>query len=158
MLLYNKLRTLSRNPYCIGNMQVTFYGLQFFYDDEVEYPAGHILLREGQCQTSIYVLKKGSVKILKDGHEIALCDKRGDMFGEISVLTGAECTSTVKVNEDSHFFVIEDSEEFLVQNPHTTLFIAKMLAQRLTATTKNQSLFQKEVLELSKKDERCPPR
>ena len=46
-------------------MQVTFYGLQFFYDDEVEYPAGHILLREGQSQASIYVLKKGSVKILK---------------------------------------------------------------------------------------------
>lgn len=131
-------------------MQVTFYGLQFFYDDEVEYPAGHALLSEGQSQSCIYVLKKGSVKILKGGQEIALCDKRGDMFGEISALTGTECTTTVRVNETSQFFKIEDSEEFLVQNPRTTLFIAKMLAHRLTATTKSHSLFQKEVFELSK--------
>lgn len=133
-------------------MQVTFFGLQFFYDDEVEYPAGHILLREGQSQSCIYVLKKGSVKILKGGQEIALCEKRGDMFGEISALTGTECTSTVKVAETSQFFTIEDSEEFLALNPQTTLFIAKMLAQRLAATTKTQSIFQKEVQELSKED------
>ena len=158
MLLYNELQTISRNPYCISNMQVTFYGLQFFYDDEVEYPAGHILLREGQNQSCIYVLKKGSVKVLKGGHEVALCDKRGDMFGEISALTGAACTTTVRVNETSQFFMIEQTEEFLVQNPRTTLFIAKMLAQRLTSTTKNQSLFQKEVMELSKEDEGQIPR
>ena len=98
------------------------------------------------------------MKILKDGQEIALLDKRGVMFGESSALTGTECTTTFRVNEISQFFMIEDSEEFLVQNPRTTLFIAKMLAQRLAATTKNQSLFQKEVLELSKKDEGYPPR
>ena len=139
-------------------MQVTFYGLQFFYDDEVEYPAGHILLREGQNQSCIYVLKKGSVKVLKGRHEVALCDKRGDMFGEISALTGTECTTTVRVNETSRFFMIEDTEEFLVQNPRTTLFIAKMLAHRLTATTKSHSLFQTEVVELSKEDEGHIPR
>ena len=138
-------------------MQVTFYGLQFFYDDEVEYPADHILLREGQNQSCIYVLKKGSVKVLKGRHEVALCDKRGDMFGEISALTGTECTTTVRVNETSQFFMIEDTEEFLVQNPRTTLFIAKMLARRLTATTRSHSLFQKEVLELSKEDKGHSP-
>ena len=49
------------------SMQVTLNGLQFYYDDEAEYPAGYILLREGQSQSCIYVLKKGSVKILKHG-------------------------------------------------------------------------------------------
>ena len=73
-------------------------------------------------------------------------------LAEISALTGTECTTTVRVNETSQFFMIEDSEEFLVQNPGTTLFIAKMLACRLTATTRSCSLFQKEVLELSKED------
>ena len=97
------------------------------------------------------------MKILKDGQEIALLDKRGEMFGEISALTGTECTTTVRVNETSQFFMIEDSEEFLVQNPGTTLFIAKMLACRLTATTRSYSLFQKEVLELSKEDKGHSP-
>ena len=55
-------------------MQVTFFGLQFFYDDLIEYPKGHYLLKEGETQNCIYVLKKGAVKILKNSQEIALCE------------------------------------------------------------------------------------
>ena len=138
-------------------MQVTFYGLQFFYDDEVECPAGHTLLREGEKQSRIYVLKKGAVTIIKGGQEIAICDKRGDMFGEISALTGGECTSTVKVREPSVFYMIEDSDEFLEQNPRTTLIIAKMLAERLASTTRSHSIAQREVLELSREEPKHSP-
>ena len=38
-------------------MQVTFYGLQFFYDDEVECPAGHTLLREGDRGPGVLWIK-----------------------------------------------------------------------------------------------------
>lgn len=138
-------------------MQVTFYGLQFFYDDEVECPAGHVLLREGERQSRIYVLKRGAVTIIKAGQEIAICDQRGDMFGEIAALTGGECTSTVKVREPSEFFMIEDSDEFLEQNPRTTLIIAKMLAERLAATTRSHSIAKKEVLELSREEQKHSP-
>ena len=75
---------------------------------------GHTLLREGEKQSRIYVLKKGAVTIIKGGQEIAICDKRGDMCGEIAALTGGECTSTVKVREPSVFYMIEDSDEFLI--------------------------------------------
>ena len=98
-------------------MQVTFFGLQFYYDDLIEYPAGHYLLKEGQKQNCIYVLKKGKVKILKNSQEIALCDQRGDMFGEVAALTGEECSSTVRLAEASEFFVIEDADQFLVKTP-----------------------------------------
>ena len=69
-------------------MEVTFTGLQFWYDDEVDYPAGHYLLREKQSQPGIYVLKKGSVEILKNGKQVAVISKFGEMFGEISALPG----------------------------------------------------------------------
>lgn len=131
-------------------MQVTFFGLQFYYDDLIEYPAGHYLLKEGQKQNCIYVLKKGKVKILKNSQEIALCDQRGDMFGEVAALTGEECSSTVRLAEASEFFVIEDADQFLVQKPSTTLFIAKMLARRLADTTRGHAFAKMEVADLAR--------
>ena len=131
-------------------MQVTFFGLQFFYDDLIEYPKGHYLLKEGETQNCIYVLKKGAVKILKNSQEIALCDQRGDMFGEVAALTGEECSSTVRLAENSEFFVIQDADQFLVQNASTTLFIAKMLARRLASTTRSHAYTKMEVAELAR--------
>ena len=42
-------------------MQTTCYGLQFSYDEELNVPAGEVLLREKQTQKRIYVLRRGSV-------------------------------------------------------------------------------------------------
>ena len=52
-------------------MQTTFYGLQFFYEEEVEYPAGHTLLLEGRKQNHLYVLRKGVVEISMGGQRLA---------------------------------------------------------------------------------------
>ena len=78
-------------------MQVTFNGLQFWYDDEVEYPTGHYLLREKQPQQGIYVLKKGSVEILKNGKQVAVISKFGEMFGEDSHVASCDCHRSVKL-------------------------------------------------------------
>ena len=72
-------------------------------------------------------------------------------------MTGGECTSTVKVREPSVFYMIEDSDEFLEQNPRTTLIIAKMLAERLASTTRSHSIAKREVLELSREDQKHSP-
>ena len=130
-------------------MQVTFNGLQFWYDDTVECPAGHVLLREGQRQSGIYVLKKGSVEIVKQEQKVAVCDRRGDMFGEISALTGEECSTSVITTEPSIFLVVEDADTFLGQNAQTALFVAKLLARRLTDTTKSHSAAEKSLSRLS---------
>ena len=116
-------------------MQITFNGLQFFYDDEVEYPAGHYLLREGQPHPGIYVLKKGSVEILKNGKQVASISKRGEMFGEVSALTGEGCITTVRTLEPSVFLMIKDADSFLGQNARTAVFVAKLLARRLRSIT-----------------------
>ena len=116
-------------------MQVTFNGLQFWYDDEVEYSAGHYLLREKQPQPGIYVLKKGSVEILKNGKQVAVISKFGEMFGEISALTGEDCSTTVRLLQPSIFLVVKDANSFLENNAKTAVFVAKMLARRLSDTT-----------------------
>ena len=130
-------------------MQVTFNGLQFWFDDVAEYPAGHIVLREGQRQSGIYVLKKGAVEIIKQDQQMAVCDRRGDMFGEVSALTGEVCSTSVKTTEPSTFLLVEDANSFLGQNAQTALFVAKMLARRLADTTESHSEAKKKLHHLS---------
>jgi len=129
-------------------MMTTFYGLQFFYDDEVEYPAGKELVSEGHTQNRIYVLRRGSVDVYKGSNKVAHIDKRGDLFGEISALLGTQCTTTVKTHELSTFYIIEHADKFLADNAATGLYVAKMLAARLTSTTNSHALLQKKNREL----------
>ena len=123
-------------------MMTTFYGLQFFYDDEVEYPTGQELLSEGHTQNRIFVLRRGSVDVYKGSHKVAHIDKRGDLFGEISALLGTKCTTTVKTHEPSTFYTIENADEFLAENAATAFYVSKMLAARLTSTTNSHALLQ----------------
>ncbi len=120
-------------------MQVTLNGLQFWYDEVANYSAGQELLREGRKHGSIYLLKQGAVEIIKQGQRITTCNQRGDMFGEVSALTGEPCTTTVRVLEPSSFLVVEDANSFLSQNAQTALSVAKLLARRLAATTESHS-------------------
>ena len=127
-------------------MQTTFYGLQFFYEEEVEYPAGHTLLLEGRKQNHLYVLRKGVVEISMGGQRVAVVKQRGELFGEISALLGRENGASVKTLEPSTFFVIGDADAFLADNPHTTLYVAKLLAARLAHTTENLQSAKKNAL------------
>ena len=120
-------------------MQVTLNGLQFWYDEVVNYSVGHELLREGRKHDSIYMLKHGAVEIIKQGQRVTTCNQRGDMFGEVSALTGEPCTTTVRVLEPSSFLVVEDANSFLSQSAETALSVAKLLARRLAATTESHS-------------------
>jgi CRP-like cAMP-binding protein len=97
----------------------------------VDFPPGEVFLREGE--------------------------KRGELFGEISALLGIECTTTVRTREKSTLLMIEDAEEFLENHPRTTMFIAKMLAARLTDATNIQALLQREHRELKMESERPKP-
>lgn len=138
-------------------MQTTCYGLQFSYDEELKLPPGEVLLREGQTQKRIFVLRRGAVEIIKGGEVVAVVDKRGELFGEISALLGIECTTTVRTREKSTLFLIEDAEDFLEDHPRTAMFIAKMLAARLTDATNIQALLQKEQRELKREVEERKP-
>jgi len=146
-----------KNNIGFSQMQTTCYGLQFSYDEELNVPAGEVLLREKQTQKRIYVLRRGSVEIIKGGEVVAVVDKRGALFGEISALLGIECTTTVRTREKSTLFLIEDAEDFLEDHPRTAMFIAKMLAARLTDATNIQALLQKEQRQLKREVEEHKP-
>lgn len=49
--------------------------------------AGHILLKDGEVNRTLYLILEGQCRILKDGIEVALLD-RGHFVGELSFISG----------------------------------------------------------------------
>lgn len=93
--------------------------------------AGEALLEEGTHGTSVFVLQEGEVRVTVGGREITYICERGAVFGEMAVLLGRPRGATVTAVTDSSFFVIDDLLPFLRRDPEVSLFLLRMLAQRI---------------------------
>lgn len=93
---------------------------------------GDALIMQGDQQGRLFVLAKGAVEVLVHGTTICTIMKPGAVLGELSALLGVPHNATVRAMEDSEFYVIENAEKFLVENPEAAMYIAKVLAKRLS--------------------------
>ena len=100
---------------------------------ERTFEAGEVLIHEG-APGPLFVLAEGAVEILKGDLRIAIVDRPGSIFGEISVLLDVPPTATVRALERTRTFVAAEGSAFL-SRPELALTIARMLAQRLTSVT-----------------------
>ena len=101
-----------------------------------DYAAGELPVRQGDAGDSFYIIKKGTVDVIVDktqgdGVVVATLGP-GNFFGEMSLLTGAVRTASIRVKEDAEFVVI-DRESFrstLVNNPSIAESLSRILAER----------------------------
>ena len=59
------------------------------------YDAGEVICEEGLNDKWIYFLTKGRVRIVKEGKELSILEKRGEVFGEMSVIDGRPRSASV---------------------------------------------------------------
>ena len=100
-----------------------------------ELAAGTILLPEGSRSGHLYVLKLGSVEILRGETQVAVIDEPGAVFGEMSVLLNRPHTATVRAVTPITVHVFDDAESFLRSNPEIAFQVGRLLACRLNAAT-----------------------
>lgn len=93
--------------------------------------AGEYLLTQEEKTDSIYFLLEGSVKVIKDGYEIAVVSDKGAVFGEMSILLDNEHSASVQCLEDSKFYHIEHPGKYLEDHPRVIWHIAQILGLRL---------------------------
>lgn len=99
------------------------------------FPAGTELIRQGGSSGSLIVLKEGEIEVERDGAHVFSTKQPGAIFGEISVLLQRPHSATVRAVTDVQIFVIDEAARVLEAHPSWLMQIARLLAQRVTATT-----------------------
>jgi CRP/FNR family cyclic AMP-dependent transcriptional regulator len=103
---------------------------------EVEFPAGHVINRQGEIGTGFFVIVSGAVRVVRDGAEVARLGP-GDFFGELSVLDGRPRIAQVIADGPTTCLAIAtwDFEAVLMAEPRVALAILRGLAGRLRDLT-----------------------
>ncbi len=122
------------------------------------FAAGECPVRQGESGDSFYVIKKGSVDVIveKAGSDSVVATLGpGNFFGEMSLLTGAARTATIRVKDDAEFVVI-DRESFrdtLVNSPAIAESLSRILSERQAALVAQREKLDAASLERRKRDE-----
>ena len=100
--------------------------------EEVVFPHGERILRQGLTGSGFYVILEGSADVIVDGTQRATLH-RGDFFGEVSILLGEPPTADVVATSPLRCIVIAGPavEAFLVAYPRIMFRMLQAQARRL---------------------------
>ncbi|MGE0082893.1 MAG: cyclic nucleotide-binding domain-containing protein [Desulfococcaceae bacterium] len=99
-----------------------------------KYGAGDIVIRKGEPGKRLYIIVSGLVEVIgRNDASIAFLGK-GEVFGEMSLLTGEPVTATIKVAESSKVLYMEgnDFRRLLNRSASLQMYFTRLLSRRLT--------------------------
>src|SRR4051795_5089923 len=77
--------------------------------DEIQVPAGHVLVDQGQTGREAFVILDGSATVRRNGKKVATLGP-GAVVGELALLDHGPRTATVTTDTETRLFVIEQRE------------------------------------------------
>jgi voltage-gated potassium channel len=100
--------------------------------DELDEPAGAVLVREGEVRRELFVITRGTATATRNGHELRTMGP-GDFFGEIALLSGGERTATVTASTDVSLMMLAPTpfRRVLSTEPKALEAIMHALGERL---------------------------
>jgi CRP-like cAMP-binding protein len=100
--------------------------------DEVDVPAGKVLITEGAAGRQFVVLLEGKADVRRGSRKLNTLGP-GDFFGEISLISKRPATATVTAAEPSRIAVItpRDFTQLLRSSPEIQLKVLQTLAERV---------------------------
>ena len=66
-----------------------------------KYEPGELIIEEGSYDNWIYFLVSGKVRIVKQGKELSVVSRTGDVFGEMGVIDGSARSASVYAIDDT---------------------------------------------------------
>ena len=103
---------------------------------EVDFPADHVIARQGEIGTGLFVVIDGAVRVVRDGTELARLGA-GDFFGEMSVIDGLPRVAQVVTTAPTRCLALAswEFERLVIEHPTIGLAILRGLSARLRAKT-----------------------
>jgi len=100
-----------------------------------DYPWGFPIVQKGDPGTNLFIIVSGKVEVLDD-QGVTLAELvRGDVFGEMSLLSGDPVTTTIIAAEPTQLAVMnqKDFRHVLTRFPALQVFFYKLLVNRITS-------------------------
>lgn len=100
-----------------------------------DYPWGFPIVQKGDPGINLFIIVNGKVEVLDD-QGITLAELlRGDVFGEMSLLSGDPVTTTIIAAEPTQLAVMnqKDFRHIITRFPALQVFFYKLLVNRITA-------------------------
>ncbi len=113
---------------------VGFLKLGQFKQDE-------IAISKGDAGKSLYIITSGKVEVVdEEGKNIAFLEK-GEVFGEMSLLSGSPAAATVLVNEPTKVLSMNSRifNNVLHKYPSLQMYLAKLITNRLAGINQERS-------------------
>ena len=106
---------------------------------EVDFPADHVIARQGEIGTGLFVVIEGTVRVVRDGEELARLGP-GDFFGEMSVIDGLPRVAQVVTTAPTRCLALAswEFERLVLDHPTIGLAIMRGLSARLRSRTEQQ--------------------
>ena len=109
--------------------------------DDLDFPAGKVLVKEGEIGGEFYVIMNGEAEATREGQSIATFGE-GDFFGEVSLVQDVPRNATVTATTPIRCFVITRGRflNLLDDQPAVERKVMRALAKRLSSVSNDPSL------------------
>ena len=103
--------------------------------DEIDLPGGRVLMRQGDRGEELFIIVEGSVRVERDGREIAL-RSAGDILGEIALVDHGPRTATVTTDGPARLLVVGHRafDSLMEEFPDLQLKVLRTLAERVRSS------------------------
>lgn len=109
------------------------------------YPKGHLIFKEGDEATTMYIIKSGIVRIFHAG-ETASFDKEvamladNDFFGEMALISEQPRNANAQVVEDAQVFTLkkEDLIKLISENPNFAASVSGEFLKRFKSNMRQE--------------------
>jgi len=100
------------------------------------YAAGDIIIRKGEPGRNLFIIVSGKVEVVADGDVTISIMGQGEVFGDMSLLTGNPVVATIRVLEPATVLKLskESFEGLLMKYPSFQMYFTRLLAERLSRT------------------------
>jgi CRP-like cAMP-binding protein len=102
--------------------------------DEVDLPAGHVLMREGETGSQMFIIVSGEARVDRGGRQIAVLGPGGHL-GEMALVAEGPRMATATLTQPAHLFVLAHREfhSLMEDVPSVRDCVLNEVARRLRA-------------------------
>jgi len=121
---------------------LSYFQFEHIYDLGFKsFRKGDIIIRKGQPGTHLYIIVAGRVEVVDEDDNTITYLSSGEVFGEMSLISGNPVSATIKVDIPTTVFRL-DSKDFnrvLPKFPELHTYFARLLTQRLARSNRERA-------------------